>query len=319
MNIWVPRVKILENTREEIVLPGSRVSGRYKLVGRLDDGRSRVIADWFPNLITSEGLERWGTGPVISVGSVGSGTASAASGDTQLQSWVADHTAISSQTYAKTNVSPYYGVGRVDFTFGPLGANKLISEVGVGWGTQGTLLFSRARVKNAAGVNTTVTWLAGETLYLYFEARSYPFLDDSAYSGVSVTGVGSVSGIIRPMTLSSLAVGYFHNNAHSMTAHGEPAGTVTASAYSGAIGISTGSPVGSRTRQVSSVEDAYLSGSNCRSGSATWNASVGALTINSFGLSPTTHPYQMSITTITKPAGGVLVLNFQSGFWYRYT
>lgn len=320
MNIWVPRTKIIENTREEIRGPCARVGGAYKLVGRLDDGRTRVISDWFPNIVTNLGLDRWGTAQPVVQCSVGSGTTTPAATDIALVTWVADATTNSSVVYAKKITSPYYGYGTATFTFAPPGTNKTIAEVGVGWGSGGTNLFSRARVKASGGADTTVTWLAAETLYVYYEARMYPYEADTAYSGVVITGASTHSGTTRLMRATDPEAGKFWNNYQSMTAPNGVPGSVSVSAYSGVIGTITATePAGTKAPRTSSVENAYVAGTYYRAGSAIWGPNDANMTIQSFALTPTLHPYQMSISpSIVKSAGWTLTLNFQAPQWARY-
>ena len=62
-----------------------------------------------------------------------------------------------------------------------------------------------------------------------------------------------------------------------------------------------------------------MSGSYYRYGNAVWGPNDANMTIQSFGLTPTAHPYQMSISpSIVKSAGWTLSLNFQSPAWARY-
>lgn len=319
MNIWVPRTKIIENTREEIILPNHRVSGAYKLVGRLDDGRTRIISDWFPNIVTDLGLNKWGTGQPVVQCSVGSGTATPVAGDIALGTWVADATTNSSVVYAKKTTSPYYGYGTATFTFAPPGSNKTLAEVGVGWGSGGTNLFSRARIKAPGGADTTVTWLAAETLYVYYEARMYPWETDATFTNVAISGT-NYSGTVRLMRASDAEAGKFWNAAQSMTAPNGVPGSISVSAYSGTIGTITATePSGTKAPRTSSVEEAYVSGSYYRYGNAVWGPNDANMTIQSFGLTPTAHPYQMSISpSIVKSSGWTLALNFQSPAWARY-
>src|SRR5690606_31940294 len=58
-HIWVPRAKIIEPRRELRVTHG--LCGRFKLEAERPDGQRRLLADWFPNLITNAGLNRIGT------------------------------------------------------------------------------------------------------------------------------------------------------------------------------------------------------------------------------------------------------------------
>lgn len=320
MHIWVPRTKIIENTKEELRAPGGRVSGAYKIVGMLDDGRTRIISDWFPNIVTNIGLDRWGTAQPVVQCSVGSGVVAPAAGDTALGTWVADATTNSSVVYAKKVTSPYYGYGTATFTFAPPGTNKTITEVGVGWGSGGTNLFSRARIKNSSGVDTSVTWLAAETLYVYYEARMYPYEADTTYSGVAITGAGTYSGTTRLMKATDATAGVFWNDAHSMGYPLGPPGSLSIALHTGAIGtITSTGPAGTRMPVTSGVPNAYVSGTYYTSGTATWGPNDGNGVITALSVWPTVHPYQTSFSpSFTKLAGWTLTLNLQAPQWARY-
>lgn len=324
MHIWVPRTKIVENTREELMGPRARVGGAYKIVGKLDDGRTRVISDWFPNIVTNIGLDRWGTAQPVVQCSVGSGSQAVApaAGDTQLGAWVADATTNSSVVYAKKVTSPYYGYGTATFTFAPPGTNKTITEVGVGWGSGGTNLFSRAFIKNSSGVNTSVTWLDSETLYVYYEARMYPNESDHTFSGVVVTGAGTVSGTTRLMKATDATAGVFWNDAHSLGYPLGPPGSLSIALHTGTIGtITSTGPTGTRMPCTSGVPNAYSPGTYYTSGTATWGPNDGNGSILALSVWPTVHPYQTSLTfspALTKLAGWTLTLNIQGPQWVRY-
>ena len=322
MHIWVPRTKIIENTKEEIMGPRIGVSGAYKIVGKLDDGRTRVISDWFPNIVTNLGRDRWGTAQPVVQCSVGSGSQAVAPavGDIALGTWVADATTNSSVVYAKKVTTPYYGYGTATFTFAPPGTNKSLTEVGVGWGSGGTNLFSRAFIKNSSGVNTTVTWLAAETLYVYYEARLYPYESDSTYSGVAITGAGTFSGTTRLMKATDATAGVFWNDAHSLGYPLGPPGSLSIALHTGTIGtITSTGPTGTRMACTSGTPNAYVAGTYYTAGTVTWGPNDGNGTIMAMSVWPTVHPYQTSFSpSFTKAAGWTLALNIQGPQWVQY-
>jgi hypothetical protein len=186
MNIWVPRTKILE-PKHELILPGNGAAGLFRVEGRLDDGRQRVLAAWQPNLITDAGLDRWGTGNIITHCCVGSGNTAPAVGDTALVAHVASAAVVNTST-GSLGTTPYYGYKVFVATFSPPGSNHNLSEIGWAWASGGGSLWSRALIKDGGGTPTTITWLAAETLIVTYELRNYPPLSDTVIEGASIFG-----------------------------------------------------------------------------------------------------------------------------------
>lgn len=311
MNIWVPRTKILE---PEILLPGARVSGRFRIIGRLDDGRERVLQDWTSNLITNGGLERWGTGSPIVNCSVGGGSTPPSVLDSALVSFLRQHNTVAGHVAGADTAPPYYGWWRGDFIFNPPGSNLALAEIGIGWGTNGTNLWSRTLTKDGSGNPLVLSWLANETLTISYEARKYPWLVDVPHTTV-IAGV-TYDGIIRPSLLGNAGWAAFHNRAQT-TASDNSLGQ--SYLFSGTIGALTGSPSGSLAA-VTSTNNAYSAGSLQATGSATagptvanFAGGVGALRVPSLPCG-----YQVSFTpTIAKLSTHTLTFNVSSGVWGR--
>jgi len=312
MNIWVPKIKILENTREALVVPGGGVAGFFEITGQLPDGRRRVLAQRQKNLITDGGLNRWGTGAVLTNCSLGSGTTPPTVLDTNLVSFVAQQNSVTTTTGAETS-SPYYGWSRKSYVFNPPGADKNISEIGVGWGTGGVNLWSRSLIKDVAGDPTTITWRADETLTVTYEARMYPWEDDNPHSTV-ISGV-TYDGIIRPAYLGGAAQNYFYDSAHLATGKGPYASTL----YSGTIGAATGIPSGT-TASPTRTNSAYSSGSLVANGVLTAGPTIANFAggIGAFWVACTTAMWQCSLVpTLAKLNTHTLTLNVNSGVWGR--
>lgn len=181
----------------------SQVTSYYKLVATKPDGSQRVLADWFPNLVTNAGLNHFGAPflagldlrPYRHLCCVGSGTSAPSTGDTSLDAIVA------SEVFPNTNVpvgafvegaspnAPYYGyqISRARFAAGVAVGN--LSEVGVGPAT--TNLFSRARILDNLGSPTTITVLADEILDVFWQVRQYYDVQVKTYN-ITIDGVPTV-------------------------------------------------------------------------------------------------------------------------------
>lgn len=173
------------------------LKGRFKLIAVKPDGRERVLADWFDNLILDAGLNRAGTGGIIDRLSVGSGNTAPAVGQTTLVSHVATTSVLTvAPTDGYDSVGNAYVFRRVRYRFAAGTATGNLAEVGAGWPTG---LFSRALIKDGNGDPTTVTVLADESLDVLYELRLYVPADVSGT--VSISGV-DYSYLIRPSQIN---------------------------------------------------------------------------------------------------------------------
>lgn len=167
-----------------------QLAGWYKIEAVKADGSRRVLADWFPNLITDGGLERIATNSdCLAFCQVGSGSTTPLVTDTALASRVAARQWISGDggiSGAQSTV-PYYGFRRLTYKFPQGAAAGNLSEVGVGWSGTGNL-FSRALILDTAGNPTTITVLADEFLDVTYEFRRYPGTAD-------ITGTVVLAGV----------------------------------------------------------------------------------------------------------------------------
>lgn len=181
------------------------VQSYYKLVAtNIHTGKERVVADWFPNLITNAGLDYFGkrkvgnpgdNQPFKAVCCVGSGNNAPAVGNTALQTLVAatgvptNNGGIPDQLVEGTSsAAPWYWFTRprCRFPAGFAGGNVNISEVGVG--PHQTALFSRALVLDNLGAPTTVSVLVDEILDVYWEFRVY-FSTADIVTNITIDGV----------------------------------------------------------------------------------------------------------------------------------
>lgn len=168
-------------------------AGYYKLIVRRPDGRPRLTAPWFPNLITNTGLNNIGTSPysLFSYISVGNGNAPPTIFDNQLASRIA-----TSIQYPPAGINdtggfvdgdrPYrYFTNIRRFSDGSAAGN--ITEIGAGNTSNGLSLFSRALVLDQNGNPTAITVLPDETLDVYYSLRMYIPAEDT-FGSVVING-----------------------------------------------------------------------------------------------------------------------------------
>jgi len=153
-------------------------------------GTRRVLADWFPNLITDAGLNWLGSGSMWSHAMVGAGSTVPAVGDNQLALHVAStSTQQSSTTTFSTTPGNIYAARTRTYRFGVGAAAGNLTEVGMSWSSSpsGTL-FCRSLIKDGNGDPTTITVLAGEALDVTYQLRVYPPQTDVTFN-VTIAGV----------------------------------------------------------------------------------------------------------------------------------
>lgn len=179
MNILLPTIR-------------AKVSGRITMMGTRPDGSRRLIAD-FPNLITDQGLNRLGIGPIRNTCVVGTGSNAPDVADAQLQTTTARTNTGAPNIPGVTAQStpPYYSQTYTGFRF-PVGAAAgNLTEVGIGWetasGLMGYALWARALILDGLGSPTSVTVLSDEVLDVYYTIRLYPPLVDETYS-INISG-----------------------------------------------------------------------------------------------------------------------------------
>lgn len=241
-----------------------RIGGFFKLVATDAQGRERVLADWFPNLITNGGLDQIGTTSTWLTGcSVGSGNTAPANGNTALAALVASSTNIVGSVGSVLATSPYYGSRINTYLFGPGVATGTLAEIGVGLSP--TALFSRALILDSFGSPTTVTVGAGESLTAFYEFRNYPPLSD-------VTGTVTINAVNYNYTLRAANAGA-GNWAPSQL--GDIDGPILATAYLGAIAALTSAPSGTNAPEFSGADVAYTPGNLHVDRNSVWNGATG--------------------------------------------
>lgn len=279
----------------------SGMGGFFKLVATRPDGTQRVLADWFPNLILDAGLNRIGSGGIISYCQVGTGSTAPTNSDVALVNRIGS---TASQTVTNTGAqasAPYYGYHRMTFRFAAGVATGNLSEVGVGWASSGSL-FSRALILDGGGAPTTITVLADEVLDVTYELRTYPPL-------VDVTGSVNISGVTYNYTLRASTV---QSWATSNYAASGLANAASLSFFTGSIGAITAAPSGTSTTGGSCTWDAYANNSLQRSFNSVSGLTTGNLAggVKSIAVATPLGNYQLEFD-VALPKDATRVLNLR--------
>lgn len=311
-DLWLPK-------HRDIIVPvhaRAGVRGWYKIEAMKSDGRRRLLADWFPNLITTLGANLLGNNSPLTLCCVGSGNTAPALGNTALQALVASTTTVNAgfPIFSAQAAPPYFGSTVTQYNFPAGTATGNLSEVGVG--SAATSLFSRALILDGGGLPTTITVLASEALYVTYQLNQYVPTAD-------VTGTVTIAGVVYNYTLraaqSTLAAGWAYQNGDaSGIANPVKAGSPV---FNGAIGPVTGQPAGANSLPDSIANNAYSVGSFTLSGTATWGLTAGNVAggvtaaLVAFGTSASRGRYQVGFATpIPKDASHVLTLSFSTSW-----
>jgi hypothetical protein len=282
-----------------IILPGPRIRGFFKLEAHsLSTGRTRLLADWFPNLITDAGLNRIGTGSYLSACHVGTSNSAPNVLDTTVGGYLAGTTTRQADTYGAQATPPYYGWRLITYRF-PLGAvvGNVASVATATAAANGgsTILFSRALVLDELGDPTTVTVQADEVLDVTYECRLYPMLTDYEQAAVDITGSGTHDIIVRASSVTSASNwGQFIGGGMTFNPYGSPSARVT----NGVIGAITSSPSGTSLGSLSISNASYSNNSLERAGTMALGLNQGNLSggIRSWSFATSVGSYQMQFT-----------------------
>ena len=139
------------------------------------------------------------------------------------------------------STSPYYISHIVEYHFAIGAAAGNLSELGVGWASSGTTLFSRALILDSGGTPTTITVLSDEYLYVTYEHRFYPSETDATGSIVFTGNIGGTyTYTLRPAQIDSTSIADLTPGPTAMN-HID---IVHVTVYDGSIGIITSLPAG---------------------------------------------------------------------------
>jgi len=225
--------------------------------------RCRIDTGFFPNLILTNGLENMNLqANWLTHCRVGTSSTAASAGQTQLVAQVASTSTIFSSSTSTEGSTPFFGRKLTNFRF-PVGAGhggQNLNEAGIGWGSSGSTLISRARIIDPiTQLEATVTPLADEILELTYDFRYYPPLGD-------VLNTVTLNGVTYNTTTRAVAVtgaqwsafigqriGEYAANSNSWSAHDGELGAISAATP---LGVSVG--LGNQDQ----YNEAYSGGSN---------------------------------------------------------
>ena len=175
-----------------------KVTGEYNLVITKPNG-TKIETGWFDNLILDQGLDRMGIqtamyGPtMIENCQVGTGTTPPSSSQIALDNHLAGTSysvwGNNPPPYIRTdNGAPTYSVTTTfEFHFAQGSVVGNITEVGVGWGSSGSTLFSRALILDGLGAPTVLTIISMDQLTVKYRITLYPPTDD-VLGSVTISG-----------------------------------------------------------------------------------------------------------------------------------
>jgi len=242
--------------------------GEFRLVVNQGTERERDYG-WFDNLILDQGLEAIGTNPqgnesLIRYCRLGTGTSAPSNSQTVLDTQVAASGSNPTGSSNSNEGTPLYRVTQtVYWTFAQGAVVGNISEIGVGWGSIGATLFSRALILDGSGNPTTITLVSIDQLTVYYRLRFTPPITDGTgtltLSGTGYTYTLRIADINIFMvgsgssTIGRLYPDFFRANTAYTRSH--PAGCT--------IGAITGYPSGSGVGcgSYSTTNTAYTPGS----------------------------------------------------------
>lgn len=164
-----------------------RLSGEFRAV--LNEGSTREVdTGWRPNLVLNAGLDRIGSGSggMFNFCSVGEGTTAPSVSQTGLAASVASQAKTSSSA-VNLGSTTYAGQYTSVYTFAQGTVVGNIAELGVGWLTGGSNLFSRCLIVDGSGTPTTLTVTSLDQLTVYYRLTNTPAITDLS-SSVTLSG-----------------------------------------------------------------------------------------------------------------------------------
>lgn len=235
----------------EVVEVKTKLRGRYKIEAVRADGTRRLLADWFDNLITDNGLNAIGnSNNWLTSCCVGSGSTAPANSDTALGSLIASTSTILSSSGSNSGGTPWFGSYTLVYQFAIGVATGNLSEVGVG--SVATNLFSRALILDGGGSPTTITVLSSEALNVTYQLQQYSPASD-------VTGTVTIAGTSYSYTVRAASAS---GSVWSVSSRGDQAGVNSGgvSVFNGTIGAVTGTPSGASASTSSVSAGSYTTG-----------------------------------------------------------
>lgn len=195
----------------------------------------------FDNIFLDQGLNALGTKSMPGYIWLGSGSAEPHPSNTQLVNFVARSNESSLRiptTHGVNGSAPYYTWSRIGVRFDPLGVNVNLSELGLGTETE---LYTRALIKDANGIPTTLTILSDEILDIAYMVRIYAPTTDATGQ---ITLGGNIGGTYNWIARASYVTtnGAYHSRFWAVQRSASYTGYATV--YDGPLGDITQEPSG---------------------------------------------------------------------------
>lgn len=273
-----------------------QVQGYFKLsaVQGDDDGNpipgtERELTDWFPNLITDNGMELLKGSGFLNYIMVGAGSTAPAKTDTTLGAFVAGMAGTVSQgpnDFTPVDYPWCSAQTTCQFAKGVAAGN--LSELGVG--KSQTNMFARALIKDTNGNPTTITVTSIELLTVTYQWRVYFDLTYSHTDTFDISGTTYTTTTCQGALAADIALKW---NSLGMTNNG------IGYAYTGALGAPGSPPGGTQQSYISGTYTPGGAGNNYIDFSwhvptTSWNATLSAFDVknmNWFGL-----PYKVGVS-----------------------
>lgn len=198
----------------------------------------------FDNIFLDQGLNALGSNSMPNYIWLGSGSAEPHPSNTQLANFVARSNRSSPRiptTHDVNGAAPYYAWSRIGVRFTPLGVNVNLSELGLGTETE---LYTRALIKDANGIPTTLTILSDEILDISYTVRVYAPTTDATGQ---ITLGGNIGGTYNWTARACLVTTFGNYGVYGWSLVRSGSYTGYALAYSGPLGNITQFPSGDRS------------------------------------------------------------------------
>ena len=244
----------------------TKLSGEYNLVITKPDG-TKTETGWFDNLILNQGLDRLGidSGQINYV-QVGTGSTTPANTQTSLSVFLAGSSQLTTANSVINSGSPLYQTSYTfNFTFSVGAVSGSITEIGVGWGSSGATLFSRALIVDSNDVPVSVPITAEDQLSVYYKITVSPVLTDT-------TGTLSIASIPYTYRVRVAQVGSFGVQPFVFNGNFSKAFDATTYTTGATLGTITGYPGGAAATSLPAAALVpYVNGNYYRD--ATWTSS----------------------------------------------
>ena len=196
----------------------------------------------FDNIFLDQGLNALATTTMPGHIWIGSGSAEPLPSNTQLVNFVARSSSSSPRipsSFGVNGSAPYYAWERIGVRFDPLGVNVNLSEIGLG---TNTVLYTRALIKDANGVPTTLTILSDEILDISYTVRVYAPTTDATGQ---ITLGGNIGGTYNWIARASRVTSSGYGNQIGWATSRRATNIGSVEVWTGPIGSITQSPSGS--------------------------------------------------------------------------